>query len=341
VILLLCLLVPQERIVVARDNPLRSVYDAACKKTGRAAEKLEADPAAALALLDEVVAEVEARKLDHVERRLLIELRANDAEGPYEFLPYQLRGRARLLLARKPGPAARGHLESAVEDFRASVQRKAASSRPLLLEAQAALWTELKRDLSLERWAADPEAAEQARRLLAAAEDPAVPAEAAGRFQADLKSAASALESLRPDAVPAETRKERAGRIAAWAAAVASASRGVEALRPAEAEAAKLRAAATELAGYRGSFRLSIAVAPFARVEKVLCAGRELALGDRDTPLVVATPIEVGELKVVLSHPKHGSREVVVAAAELRAGKAYVLTGDMERGVFQVSESGP
>jgi len=80
--------------VIARDNPLRAVYDAACKKVGRAAERLEADPAAALALLDEVVADVEARKLDHAERRLLIELRANDPEGPYEFFPFQLRARA-------------------------------------------------------------------------------------------------------------------------------------------------------------------------------------------------------------------------------------------------------
>src|SRR6185436_738830 len=136
-LLALCLLLGLQEEVIQRSDPARSQYQEAVELCKAAEELLERDPEAAATKLTELLDRF--GQLPKIERRLRIKVFADDAGAPHAFFPYQLRGRARLAAAKDPD-----RIEAAVRDFERSVERGAASSKPLLQSARAAWWASLR-----------------------------------------------------------------------------------------------------------------------------------------------------------------------------------------------------
>jgi hypothetical protein len=105
-------------------------------------EMLAADPRAAMAEFDAILgnAKISAKTNKGVECILTVIERPGESSAPVLFLPYQLRGRARLALAgksRSSEPAeAEKLMAGAVEDFRESLRRGVASSEAYLRNAE-------------------------------------------------------------------------------------------------------------------------------------------------------------------------------------------------------------
>lgn len=125
----------QETRDIARSE--RAGYLAAVTKCREAEGMIESDPQGAI---DRLTAVLATPKLEKIECLVRFELRASEYSEPYAFLPYQYRGQARVLLAKKATPeVARQLLADAIEDFRESTKRKVASSADLARTAQAQL----------------------------------------------------------------------------------------------------------------------------------------------------------------------------------------------------------
>ena len=112
-------------------------------QTCRAGEALLAsDPRAALAEFDAVLSNprISAKTNRGVECILTIVERPGETSAPYLFLPYQLRGRARLALSEKLKSSepeeAEKLMAGAVEDFRESLRRGVASSEAYLRQSE-------------------------------------------------------------------------------------------------------------------------------------------------------------------------------------------------------------
>ena len=105
-------------------------------------EKLASDPRAAIAEFDAILSNprINAKTNKGVECILSVEERPGETSPPRLFLPYQMRGRARLELAgkaRSSEPAeAEKLMAGAVEDFRESLRRGVASSEAYLRNAE-------------------------------------------------------------------------------------------------------------------------------------------------------------------------------------------------------------
>src|SRR5579859_6134464 len=132
---LLPALAPQESRTVVRTE--KSEYNAALAKYKEAEGMLESDPLGAIDRLGEIISNTKLRAIECVIR---IEQRPAEYSDPYPFLPYQLRGTARVNQSKKlTGDAARRMMASAIEDYGESVKRNVGPSGDLLKAAQARL----------------------------------------------------------------------------------------------------------------------------------------------------------------------------------------------------------
>ncbi len=130
-----CLAVPQQDQTVSRIE--KGDYSPALREYRAAEAMIDDDPRGAAEKLDAVIGNPKIRK---VECRIRIEERPAEYGEWMLFLPYQLRGRARLNLARRSsGDAAERMFSGAVEDFQKSVEAGIRSSEELLRVAREEL----------------------------------------------------------------------------------------------------------------------------------------------------------------------------------------------------------
>jgi serine/threonine protein kinase len=124
-------------------------------------------------------------------------------------------------------------------------------------------------------------------------------------------------------------RRARLERAAAWCEALAAAVQGVGSLRAAADEAGRIRADAKALAAQRGTFTLRVFVEPYAEVRRLRCGGKDVALAQTATPLVVEN-LEIGAVELVLAHPQLKEKTVTIGEDELQEGKGFLVRGRMQ-----------
>lgn len=140
--LLLAAAEPQDSRIATRAE--KNEYNAALARYKEAEGQVETDPASAIDRLSEIISNPKIRL---VECMLRIEQRPAEYSEPYPFLPYQMRGTARVNLSKKQtGDAAQRTMAAAIEDYNESVKRNVPSTGDLLKAAQARL-TKLKEDV--------------------------------------------------------------------------------------------------------------------------------------------------------------------------------------------------
>jgi hypothetical protein len=141
--ILLPALSPQDRGTVARTE--KTEYTAALQKFKEAETMVESDPMGCIDKLGEII---NNSKIRIIECLLRIEQRPAEYTDPYPFLPYQLRGTARVNQSKKQtGDAAQRLMAAAIEDYTESIKRNVASSAELLKSAQDRL-AKLKEDVT-------------------------------------------------------------------------------------------------------------------------------------------------------------------------------------------------
>jgi hypothetical protein len=87
-----------------------------------------------------------------------------------------------------------------------------------------------------------------------------------------------------------------------------------------------------------GTFNLRVAVHPFAEVSRILCDQESVGLTERSSPFL-QSGLTIGDYEVTLRHPQLGERKVSIPRASVKAGKTYLIWGNMENPALQVSES--
>ncbi len=334
---LLALLIPGQtdpskpHFVPRNPVDVRTAYHDAARKFADARTQFEAgELEPALEKLNAILADLSKVKV--FERRLEIVIQDQDPK-PFDFYPYQVRGRTHLKLAsRKSGAEARGHLAKSVEDLETSeTAHRCASSAPYLKEARAELWKSLQAALAVE--AGDPRQAAlgaEFRKFLERASEVAPMAswllEEAARARAKLP--------LKPDPDDGAGRELAAG-VERWCAMLEGAVQGLAGFE--KSNLAGLRAEAARIANFQGIFRLKIAVNPYARV-RLVREGTDLSPPGLTTPAVLPQALEIGEYEATFDHPGWPSRKWSFGRTRLGHGKTFILRGDMESGKFELDE---
>ena len=318
---------------VARNDPNRPAYQEAVDLCAEVEKLLEASPEVAQEKLAPVFANIEKGSITLIEQRIFIYNKAQEA-GKHDFYPYHLRGRARLLVARKQkDEGARRLLIAAVADLRTSVDRKADRSREPLAGAHKELWENARAALTYAGW--KPEGTrlvEQALALIAGSEHAK---EASDWISEEAGKVEIHLRGLRKNIPDLEARRAPAGQAADWCERTAAQMKGIPAFEPAAPAVEKARVLAVAIRDSKGTFRLKIGVSPWAKVERLERPGEVLALADRDTPLLVPQELEIDTYTVELVHPKWRKNHVITAKS-LEPGRTYVLWGDMSGGDLKV-----
>ena len=134
-----------------------------------------------------------------------------------------------------------------------------------------------------------------------------------------------------------EEKRAGASRIVGWCETILAGTKGIEFLKRSADSAAKTRAAAVLVANYKGSFTLRIMVGPYAQVTRLTRNGKDVPLANRFTPLALAN-LEVGDFEAELTHPQLGKKTVKIAAAQLKDGKTYLITGLISAPALSVAE---
>jgi hypothetical protein len=129
-----------------------------------------------------------------------------------------------------------------------------------------------------------------------------------------------------------------AGRLVSWCDTLLASLKGVDSLKRYSELTQRTRDAAALIANYKGSFTLKVMVLPFVEVSKLTSGGKELPLKQRSTPLMIG-PIEIGDVEVELSHPQLGKKVVKIPSAQLKDGKTYQITGDIQGAQLRTTES--
>jgi hypothetical protein len=86
-----------------------------------------------------------------------------------------------------------------------------------------------------------------------------------------------------------------------------------------------------------GTFALKIAVHPFAQIVSLTRDGEIVRLDQAITPVNVPE-LRVGSYEITLRHPKLGDRTVMIPKDQIRAGKTYVVWGQMDKPSLGVKE---
>jgi len=136
-------LAPQDTRIVGRTE--KTEYNAALLKYKEAEATVTSDPLGCIEKLNDILSNSKIRILECV---LKIEQRPAEYSDPYPFLPYQLRGSARVNQSKKlSGEAAQRMMAAALEDYTESSKRGVESSAALVKTAQARL-AQLKEDMT-------------------------------------------------------------------------------------------------------------------------------------------------------------------------------------------------
>lgn len=338
VVSVLLVLLAQEE-VIPRADPNRTQYLEAAALCRTAEDLIDQNPEAAAQKLTELLEKYGT--LPHLERRIRVKLFADDPPSPFNLFPYQFRGRARLAAAKgAKAPAERAdRTEAAVRDFERSVERGAEPSRALLRTARIAWWGTLKPLLARDAFQAEaPKSAAKAGALLgelSRAGEKEVVGEAVLWLRTELGVVTRRLAALKRENA---ADREAAAQDLGWCRMALGVLEGLQE-KDLRAELERAAKSAQEISGFQGTFQLRIAVAPWARVEQISREGKPMAWQPMETPLLVPLLLERGAYEITLVHPKYGTRVKTVTAGELREGKIYLLSGDMEKGEFQLSLS--
>jgi hypothetical protein len=137
------------------------------------------------------------------------------------------------------------------------------------------------------------------------------------------------------DASSREFRERRASRDLEWADLLGGAVKGLEPYAAVAAALQRFR----EAAAFRGAFRLKVAVYPYAEKLVLRREGHPVAVPAGATPLVLPGILEIGTFTVELHGPKSGAKTREIGPAAVKDGKTYVLSGDVEKGNFELTES--
>lgn len=321
------LLQAQTGDTVRRSDPLRTAYQDAVDACQEAERLLATKPEAVIEKLAPLFAEsLDKNRFTLVEQRLFIEAKSQEFT-PSEFYPYHLRGKARLLVARKKqNEEARQLLIDAAADLQTSVTRGALRSKEPLAEVKKELWDNLRVALEPATW--KPGGAGIGPALIAAAP---LPKEAMDWVAAAIDRVDKQMRELRSKPGEPDSKRPAAKLAAEWCQAMAAFGGATE------AAALKTGALAVAIRDSRGNFRLKIGVSPWARVIRLERQGEEIPLADRDTPLLIPRELEIGDYTVELDHPS-GKKTARIPGKSLEPGRTYVLWGDMSGNQFDVAE---
>jgi hypothetical protein len=328
---LLLLLLVQADVIIARADPDRPAYKDAAEACKEVERILAASPETALEKLAPVFADGIEKRFKHLERRIFLEEKAQELK-PYDFYPFHLRGRARLLAARKKkDEEARRLLIDAVADLQNSLARGATQSKEPLAEARKELWDNARAALAFAGWKADRSAlAEQALRALSGTD---LAGEAGTWALEEIARVDSRLKELRKEPLESESRRAEARLAADWCAEVTAAFKSLHIA----GAAGRVGALAASIRDSKGRFRLKIAVSPWATVTRLERDSEVVELTDRDTPLLVPQELEIDDYRIELTSPK-GRKIARISAKSLKPGRTYVVWGDMSGEKFEVAE---
>jgi hypothetical protein len=335
ILLILAFQAAQADDTVHRSDVNRSAYQEAVDACREAEKLLGSAPEAALEKLAPVFLDgLDKGRFTLVERKIFIEKKAQELTA-YDFYPYNFRGRARLLVARsRKDEEARRFLLGAAADLQTSLGKGAKDSQKPLAEAHQELWNNVRSALTYEGWKPGRLAlVDQSLALLAATDLK----EWATWVAAEIGRVELKLRDLRKEAGDLDSKRPAARQAAEWCDAVFAALRGIPAVQAVSVAASRAGALAASIRDSRGHFRLKIGVNPWATVSRLQREGEEIALTDRDTPLLVPQELEIDDYSVELTHP-NGRKVARISAKSLEPGRTYVLWGDMNGDRFEVSE---
>lgn len=333
ILLLFAAVVLQTDDTVRRSDPNRSFYLEAVDACKEAEKLLASSPEVALEKLATVFDGIAAGRFMLIEQRIFIEVKAQEAL-PHDFFPYHLRGRAKLLAARKhKDEEARRLLIDAATDLQASVGRKADRSKEPLADAQNELWDNVRAALRYEGWTAERSSLSEPALALLGASD--LSKQAGDWIVGEAGKVEAVLLDLRKKVADFDARRRIAGHAATWCEKIAASVKPVPTFQASQAAVTRTLALAAAIRDSRGTFRLKIAVSPYAKVEKLERPGEVVDLADRDTPLVIPRDLEIDTYTVELVHPK-GRKKAFIPANSLQPGRTYVLWGDMNGDEFKV-----
>jgi hypothetical protein len=126
----------------------KDVYQQAVRDLAKANDLIAEDAGAAV---ERVTSILTNPKIKYFEVKLLIEVQPSIKE-PYDFFPYQIRGRARMKVAERAAlEPAINSLKLAVEDLKTSADKKVPGSAEMLKAAEEALAKKVKEKTDLER----------------------------------------------------------------------------------------------------------------------------------------------------------------------------------------------
>jgi len=318
---------------ITRLDPNKGAYQESVDALAEAEKLLEKSPEMAVEKLSPVFGHIERGHITKFEQLIVMETKAQETQK-YEFYPYQLRGRARLLAAQKrKDDEARRFLVDAVADLRISVRKTDLSKSPLATAHQE-LWDNVRAALTYEGWKAGGTQLAQSMALIADTEHAPKASEWLG---AEIGRVDAQVRELRKT-TDLEARRAPAGQAANWCDILAASLKDLTPFKAPLAAIALTRALAVSIRDSKGTFRLKIIVSPWAKVEHLKRQDEEIGLNDRDTPLVIPQELEIDSYTVELFHPSKGRKKVPIDANPLQPGRTYVLWGDMAEGKFQVTE---
>ena len=123
----------------------KNEYNAVVAKCRDAEALVDSDPQTAVEKLTEVIGTPKIRFMECI---IKIEQRPAEYSDPYNFFPFQYRGKAKMNLAKKATPEkAQQLVASAIEDFQESVKRNVTPTSELLKSAEAVM-AKLKADVT-------------------------------------------------------------------------------------------------------------------------------------------------------------------------------------------------
>jgi len=86
-----------------------------------------------------------------------------------------------------------------------------------------------------------------------------------------------------------------------------------------------------------GSFTIKVAVHPFARIVSLSRDGEAVTPDQAETPAVLPG-LPVGSYRMVLRHPQFGERTITLPRSQIKAGRTYVVWGQMGSAALDVRE---
>jgi serine/threonine protein kinase len=199
-------------------------------------------------------------------------------------------------------------------------------------------WQNLTLDLSFNDWKSgkNPKLADMAAAHLKAMEQHNLARETVTTlvirwFQDEVNNARRVIQPISEDRSTWSRNKDKALRVQNWCDQMLIVAGGYELLaKPAEA-VKEIHAMAMAITGDKGNFNLRVDVGPYAEIVEVKIGDKARPVSDDEkwSPGARINNIGVGEGKLVLKHPEHGTVEVPLKGLE--AGGVYVVTGLMSK----------